>query len=164
MTVSDRFSSSATHELSVLVSVEAASGGSASLVAISAGSHVLADTCGDYLGRGYIRKLVEYPIFDLRLLERCLQKVSSSAFGSLDPHSKKEVFIIGLKGAKKRDSMMSHFGLCRVIVTGELSMPSFLEVNSNIVGVLPLIVVYLKETGRKFDGENLVLYYILHFL
>ena len=68
--VTDRFSSDATHYLSVLGLVVAAVGGSASLVAISGKSHVLADTDGEYLGSGYSHKLLEYPILDLRLLKR----------------------------------------------------------------------------------------------
>ena len=82
--VTERFSSDATHNLSVLGSLVATVGGLASLVAISGASHVLADTYGEYLGSGYSQKLVEYPIFDLRLLRRCLQKVSSSVFEPLD--------------------------------------------------------------------------------
>ena len=70
--VTDRFAVDATHELTVVGSVAAAVGGSASLVAVSGGSHVLADTYGEYLGSGYNRKLVDYTIFDLRLLKRCL--------------------------------------------------------------------------------------------
>ena len=42
--VTDRFAVDATHELSVLESAVAAVGGSASLVAVYGGSHVLADT------------------------------------------------------------------------------------------------------------------------
>ena len=84
VTVTDRFAVDATHGLSVLGSVVAAVGGSASLVAVSGGAHGLADTYGEYLGSGCSQKLVEYPFFDLRLLKRCLQKVSSSVFGSLD--------------------------------------------------------------------------------
>ena len=80
--VTDHFSSDAIHDLSVMGSVMAAAGGSVSLVAVSGGSHVLADTYGGYLGSGYCHKLVEYPIFDLRLLKRCLQKVSCSVCGS----------------------------------------------------------------------------------
>ena len=67
--VTDRFAVDATHELSVLGSVVAAVGGSGSLVAVSGGLHVLADTYGEYLGSGCSRKLVEYPVFDLRLLK-----------------------------------------------------------------------------------------------
>ena len=84
VTVTDRFAVDAIQELSVLGSVVAALGGSASPVAVSGGSHVLVETYGKYLGSGYSHKLVEYPVFDLRLLKRCLQKVSSSVFGSLD--------------------------------------------------------------------------------
>ena len=92
MNVADRFAVDATHEVAVLGSVVAAVGGSASLVAVSGGSHVLADTYREHLGSGYSHKLVEYPIFDLRLLNRCLKKVSSSVFESLDPFSMTEFF------------------------------------------------------------------------
>ena len=154
--VVDRFTVDATHEVTVLGSVVAAVGSSASLVAIFGGSHVLADTYKKYLGSGYSHKLVEYPIFDLRLLKRCLQKVSSSVFGSLDPFYMTELILTRLKGAEHCDWMMSRTSLRRAIITGELSMPSLLEVVNNIVGVWPLIVVYLKETGRKTDGDSIV--------
>ena len=154
--VVDHFTVDATHEVAVLGSVVAAVGSSVFLVAISGGSHVLADTYKAYLGSGYSRKLVEYPIFDLRLLKPCLQKVSSSVFGSLDPFSMTELIVTRQKGAEHRDWMMSRTSLRRAIITGELSMPSLVEVVSNIVGVWPLIVVYLKETGRKTDGDSLV--------
>ena len=72
-----RSSSDATHQLSAFGSIVAAVGGSASLFAVCGGLHVLVDTYGDCLGSGYDRKLVEIPIFSLRLLKRCLQKVSS---------------------------------------------------------------------------------------
>ena len=74
VTVSDSFSSKTTHKLSVFVSVVAAVGSSASPVTVFCGSHLLVDTYGDYLGSGYNRKMVEYPIFDFVLLKRCLQK------------------------------------------------------------------------------------------
>ena len=68
-----------------------------------------------------------------------------------------EFIVTRLKGAEHRDWMMSGTSLRRrAIITGELSMPSLIEVVSNIVGVWPLIVVYLKETGRKTDGDSLV--------
>ena len=154
--VTDRFAVKATHELSVFGSVVAAVGGSASLVVVSGGSHVLADSYGEYLGSGYSCKLLEYPVFDLRLLERCLQKMSSSVFGSLDPFSMTEFIVTRLKGAEHRDWMMSRSSVRHAIITGELSMTSLVEVDNNIVGVWPLIVVYLKETGRKTDGDTLV--------
>ena len=162
--VVDRFTVDATHDVAVLASVVSAVPSLASLVAISGGSHVLSDTYKEYLGSGYSHKLVECPIFDLRLLKRCLQKVSSSVFGSLDPFSITDIIVTRLKGAEHRDWMMSRSSYRRAIITGELSMPSLVEVVSNVVGVCPLIVVYLKETGRKTDGDSLVVYFILHVL
>ena len=155
--VTGRFAVDATHKLSVLGSVVAAVGGSASLVAVSGGSHLLADTYGECLGSGYNHKLVEYPVFDLRLLKRCLQKVSSSVFGYLDPFSMTEFIVMRLNGAEHRDWMMSRSSLRYAIITRELSMPWLVEVVRNIVGVWLLIVIYLKETGRKTDGDSLVI-------
>ena len=126
--VIDRFTVDATHDVAVRESVVAGVGSSASLVAISGGSHVLADTYKEYLRSGYSHKLVEYPISDLRLLKWCLQKVSSSVFGSLDPFSMMEFIVTRLKGAEHCDWMMSRTSLRRAIITGELSMPSFVEV------------------------------------
>ena len=145
-----------TPHLSVLGSVLAAVGGSTSLASVSGGSHVLADTYQEYLGSGYSHKLVKHWKFDLRLLKRCLQKGSSSVFGSLDPFTMTEFFVTRLKGAEHRDWMMSGSGFRRAITTGQLSMPSLLEVVSYNVGVWLLIVVYPKETGRKTDGDSLV--------
>ena len=54
------------------------------------------------------------------------------------------------------DWMMSPSGLRRAIITGELSFPSLLEVVSNIVGVWLLVVVYLRETARRTDSDNIV--------
>ena len=154
--VTDRSAVDATHEISVLGSLVSAVGGSASLVAVSGGSHVLAGTHGEYLGSGYSHKLLEYPVFDLRLLKPCLQKVTSSVFGSLDNFSMTVFIVSRLEGAEHGEWMMSLSRLRRAIITGELSMPSLVEVVSSIVGVWPLIVVYLKETGRKTDGDSLV--------
>ena len=116
--VVDRFTVDATHEIAVLGSVVLAVGSSASLVAISGGSHVVADTYKEYLGSGYSHKLVEYPIFDLPPLKRCLQKVSSSVFGSLDPFSMTEFIVTRLKGAEHRDWMMSRTSLRRASLLG----------------------------------------------
>ena len=66
------------------------------------------------------------------------------------------VYYLAVEGAEHRDWMMSRSSLRRAIITGKLSMPSLVEVVSNIVGVWLLIVVYLKETGRKTDGDSLV--------
>ena len=84
-------------------------------------------------------------------------------FGSLDPFSMTEFNVTRLNGAEHRDWLTLHSGLRRANITGELSMPSFLEVLSNIVGVWAHIVVYFKETGRRTNGDNLLESYILHF-
>ena len=67
-----------------------------------------------------------------------------------------KVFVKRLKGVEYHDWMVSLSSHRRAIITGELSMPSLVEIVSNIMGVWPLIVVYLKETGRGTDGDNLV--------
>ena len=118
------------------------------------GSGVLADTYVENYESEYTRELVEYPILDLRLLKRCLKKVSSSVFAFLDPFSMSEFLVTRLKGAEHRDGMMSRSGLRRAIITREVSTLSLLEVVGIIVSVWPLIVIYLKETGRKTDGDN----------
>ena len=74
-----------------------------------------------------------------------------------------EFIVTRLKGADHRDWMTSRSSLRHAIITGELSVSSLVKVVSNIVGVWPLIVVYLKESGRQTDGDSLVVSYILHF-
>ena len=61
-----------------------------------------------------------------------------------------------LKGAQRRNWMMFQSSLYRAIITDELTMPSLVESAANLTGVWPLIVSYLKETGRKHDGNRLV--------
>ena len=100
--------------------------------------------------------LVEYPTFDLRLLKRCLQRTTASVFGSLDPFSMTEFVVNCLKGAETRDWMASRPALRKAIITNDLSMPGLVDVVANIVGAWPQVVSYLKETGRKDDGDSLV--------
>ena len=130
-----RFPGDPTRELLVPGSVMAAASDLVPLVAVSGGWNVLADIYEDFLGSGYDRKPIEYTNFDLRLLKRCLQNVSLPVFGTLDPLSKTEFVISRLKRAEHRDWIMPHSGHCLAIITGELSMPSLVEVVGNIVGV-----------------------------
>ena len=51
--------------------------------------------------------------------------------------------------------MFSRPALKKAILTKDLNMPQFVNVVANIIGVWPLIVSYLKETGRKDDGDSL---------
>ena len=52
--------------------------------------------------------------------------------------------------------MASRPALSKAIITNDLSMPGLVDEVANIVEVRPLVVPYLKETGRKDDGDNLV--------
>ena len=154
--VLNRFSSNTTLEATVLGKILDAAGPDAAVVSLHGGPHVLAEAFAGYLGSGYRTKLIEYPTFDLRLLKRCLQRTASVVFGSLDPFSLTEFIVNRLKGAESRDWMASRPALRKAIITHDLSMPEIVDVVANIVGVWPLIVSYLKETGRKDEGDSLV--------
>ena len=133
-----------------------ADGPDTDVVSLHGGPHKLAEAFASCLGSGYQAKLVEYPTFDLRLLKCCLQRTASSVFGSPDPFSLTEFIVNRLKGAETRDWMASRPALRKAIITNDLSMPGQVEVVANNVGVWPLIVSYLKETGRKDEGDSLV--------
>ena len=67
-----------------------------------------------------------------------------------------EFIVNRLKGAETRDWMSSRPALKKAILTNDLSMPHLVDIVANIIGVWPLIVSYLMETGRKDDGDSLV--------
>ena len=117
---------------------------------------MLVEALASYLRSGYRTKLVEYPTSDLRLLIRCMQRTAASVFRSLDPFFLTEFVINRLKGAENRDWMASRPALRKAIITNDLSMPGLVDVVANIVGVWPLIVSFIKETGRKDEGDSLV--------
>ena len=138
----DRYYGDANSELAILGKILSAVGSGASLVSLSGGSYTLVESYKEYLGSGYTKTLVDYPIFDARLLKRCLQKTASVIFGTLDPFSMTEFIVARLKGAEHRDWMQSRQSLRRAIETGDLSFPGLLDVVSNIIGVWPLIVSF----------------------
>ena len=70
-----------------------------------------------------------------------------------------EFIVARLKGAEHRDWMHSGQSLRRAIETGDLSLPGLIVVVSNISGVWPLIVPYVKETGKKDSGDSLVVWF-----
>ena len=117
---------------------------------------VLVEAFCEYLGSGYRQKLIDYPNLDLRFFKRCLQRTVSSVFGSLDESAMTEFLVNRLKGAETRDWISSRPALRKAILTNDLGMPHLVDVVSNINSVWPLIVCYLKETGRKNDGDSLV--------
>ena len=126
------------------------------VVSVQGGPHTLVQAYVNFLGSGYQRKLIEYPFFDWRLLTNCLQRTASSVFGTLDPYSKTEFVVSRLKGAESRDWMASRPALKKAIISSSLVMPMIVDVVANIVVVWPLIVSYLKETGRKDEGDSFV--------
>ena len=91
-----------------------------------------------------------------------MQKLSSFVFGSLYPLSMTVIIITRLRGAELRDWMKSHTGLRRAIIGGEPSIPSLIEFVKIIVSVRPLIVVYLKKTGKSTNGDILVVEFIFY--
>ena len=128
-----------------------------SVASISGGSTVLVEALCEYLGNGYRQKLIDYPVFDHRLFRRCLQRSVSRVFGSLDGLAMNEFIVNRLKGAETRNWMSSRPALKKAILTNDLSMPHLIDVVANIIGVWPLIFSYLKDTGRKDDGDSLLL-------
>ena len=157
----DRYYGDANSELAILGKILSAVGSGASLVSLSGGSQTLVECYKEYPGSGYTKTLVDYPIIDARLLKRCLQKTASVIYGNLDPFSRTEFVVARLKGAEHRDWMQSRQSLRSAIETGDLSLPGFLDVVSNIIGVWPLIVSYLRETGKKDSGDSLVVWFFL---
>ena len=152
----DRYSSDPHQEISALGQIVDALGPDVSVASISGGSTVLVQAFCGYLGSGYRQKLIDYPFFDPRLFRRYSKRTASSVFGSLDGLAMTEFFINRLKGAETRNWMSSGPALKKAILTNDLSMPYFVDVLANIIGVRPLIVSYLKETERKDDGNSLV--------
>ena len=156
VTVLSRFSANTTLDVTILAKILDAACPNASVLSQHGGLHVLAKAFAKYLGNGYRAKLVEYPTFDLRLLKRCLQRTAASVFGRLEPLSMTEFVINRLKGAETRDWMASRSALRKAILTNDLFTPGLVDAVANIVGVWPLIVPYLRETGRKDDGDSLL--------
>ena len=154
--VIDRYLGAANSELVILGQVLCANGSGASLVPISGGSHTLVECYKEYLGSGCMHGVLDYPTFDVKLLKRCLQKTAFTVFGTLDPFPMTEFIVTRLKGAEYRDWMQSRPSLRRATETSDLSLPGLVDVVSNIIGVWPLFVSYLKETGKKDSVDSLV--------
>ena len=152
----DRYSSDPHQEVTALGQVVDALGLDVSVASISGGSNVLVEAFCEYLGNGYPQKLIDYPVFDLRFFRRYLQRTASSVFGSLDGLAMTEFIINRLKGAETGDWMSPRPTLKKAILTNDLGTPHLVDAVANIIGVLPMIVSYLKETGRKDDGDSLV--------
>ena len=60
------------------------------------------------------------------------------------------------KGSETQDWMSFRTSLKKAIGTNDLSMPHLVDVVAKTIGVWPLIVSCLKETGRKDDSDSLI--------
>ena len=127
------------------------------VVSIFGSSNLLGEVYAAYIGSGNQQRLIDFPTSTLRLLKRCMQKASSSVFGSLNAFFMTNFHVTRLKGAENWDWMTSRTVPGKVMITGDLSLPGLLEVVANNVRVWPLIVSYLKETGKTNDGDSFVL-------
>ena len=150
------YSSNPHQEISVLGRIVDALGPDVSVASISGGSTVPVEAFCEYPGNGYCQKLNDYPVFDFRLFRRCLQRTFSSVFGSLDGLAMTEFIVNRLKSAEMRDWMSARPALKKAILTNDLSVPHLVDVVTNIIGVWPLTVSCLKETGRKDDADSFV--------
>ena len=151
-----RFVDVCSSELTLLGRLLSSVGSEVSLVALCGGSERVAEVYEEYLGTGRTRSLIEYPLFDLQTLRRCVQKSGSSAFGSMDPFSLVEFLVVRLKGAAHRDWMTSRPALRQALETGCLELPSLLDVVGNLAGAWPLVVAFMKETSRASSGDSLM--------
>ena len=133
-----------------------AAGPDASIVSLHAGPHVPAEAFVSYLGSGYRAKLVECPTFYLQLMKRCLHRTVSSVFRSLYPFSMTEFVVNRLRDAETHEWMVSGPALRKAIIKNDLSTPNLVDVVANLLGVWTLVVSYFKGTGRRDDGDNLV--------
>ena len=154
----DRFIGNVNEEVVVLGRIIDAPGPDVRAVSVPDGPHALVEAYVNFFDSGFRQKLIEYPLFDLRLFKRCLQRTASSVFVTLDPYSMTEFIVNSLKEAESHDWMASQPALKKAIISSSLAIPELVvDVVANFVGVWPLIVSYLRETGRKDDGDSLVI-------
>ena len=146
--VIDRYFGAPLSKRAIVGKIISSVGSRASLVAISGVSHTLIDCYKEYLGSAYMKTLGDIPTFDARLFKHCLQKTSSVVSGMLDPLMMTEFMLTLLKGAEQRDYMQSRQSVRMAIKTGNLSLLGLIDIVSNIIGMWPLNVSDLEETGR----------------
>ena len=99
VSVIDRFASCASSEPGVLGHVIGAIDTTVPFVLIVGVSNVLSDGYAANIGSGNKQKLINFPLYNLRLLNGCLQKSSSSVFWSLDAFALTEFMVTRSMGA-----------------------------------------------------------------
>ena len=80
-------------------------GDSASVVPFSGGSNSFVEVFDEYLGTGKTREVMDYPVFDLAALKRCIHRSSAVVPEKLDLFSNTEFLSVRLKGFYYRDWM-----------------------------------------------------------
>ena len=76
--------------------------------------------------------MIDYPVFDLRLLEVSLQWTTSSVFASSDPFALTEFFVNRLEGAESLHWRSCRPALRKANLTNDMSMPHLVDVVANI--------------------------------
>ena len=99
--VLDRFSSNVNEEVVVLGRIIDAIGPNFRVASVQGGPHALVEAYVNFLRGGYQQKLIDYPLFDLRLFKRCLQRTASGVFRTLDPYFLTEFIVNRLKGGRE---------------------------------------------------------------
>ena len=102
-----------------------------------------------FLGSECRDELLEYAVFDLCLLQRCLQKCARAVWGSSNAFSMTEISaIVLLKGAEREEWMCSRHALRHALVMWKEAFKVLLA------GVCQTIVSFLMETGCKTDSDS----------
>ena len=157
----DRYYGDPNSKLAVLGKILCAVGSGASLISLSGDSHTLKDYYKEYVGSGCTKTFVDYPFLICAASETVLSKNCIS--GLWDTrflfNDKVQCYSLEAGRTSRLDAMRQPLRMA--IETGNFSLPGLVDVVSNIVGLWPLIVSHLKETGRKDSGDSLVVWFIL---
>ena len=95
-------------------------------------SHLLRGTHVEIVCSGHRERLLEYTVFDLKLLKRCFQKYAS-ACGSTNQFPMMGFINVRLRGAEQKKCISSRYSLRCAVGIAELSMPFLVEVVANIL-------------------------------
>ena len=145
----DRFSSNVKEEVVVLGRIIDAIGPDVRVVLVQGGPHALVYAYVNFLGSGYQQKLMDYP-FWLALSQTLPSTDCVKCFWNSGPLLHDRVHCEQAEGGRESwlDGLSTSFSK-KAIISSSLVMSELVDVVANIVGVWPLIFLFLKETGRK---------------
>ena len=142
LAVVSRFGSNISVEATILGRILDAACLDVSIVSVHGRPHVLVEVFSSYVCSGYGSGLVEYPLFNLRLIKRCLQRTAETVLGSRYPFSKTKFVINCPKGVETRFWITSRHALRKAIITNDLSILLLVDAVEIIFWVWPLVVSY----------------------